>query len=450
MAWNEPGKGQDPWGGGGRKNGDGPPDLDQIWRRFRARLSKGGGNGSGSGGNTGGGSGPSPALLLWLIPVVAVIWLLTGFFVIQPGGQGVVLRFGNYMHTVTPGWHWYWPSPIGRVMSVDTQQVRSASTRSVILTKDESLAEIEVSVQYRIDNPMNYLFVLTNPDRTVEQVLKSAVREVVNTSGLDQVIQEGVEPEELDSDALRNVDLKKSKDKAPIANPLATIPKKLMPAIKKQQAAYPEIKDRSRALLPNNVSKIVQTTLDHYKAGVHVIAVNVSYAQPPEPVQSAFEEAIKAREAKERKKNLARAYARQILARTKGQKAQILAESKAYKSRKVAQATGDVARFTKLAQEFELAPDVTRRRLYLETMGQVLDNARLILTEQGKNGPVIYLPLPGMAANTNKSTGKPKAGQTTDSGQADANQDSTSASGALAQPDSSGRSDNLRSRSRAQ
>src|SRR5699024_4264505 len=116
--------------GGGRNNGGGPPDLDQLWRRLRARLSKGGGNGNGG---SGGGSGPSPALLLWLIPVIAVIWLLTGFFVVQPGAQGVVLRFGNYMHTVSSGWHWYWPYPVGRIISVDTQEVRSASTRGIVL-----------------------------------------------------------------------------------------------------------------------------------------------------------------------------------------------------------------------------------------------------------------------------------------------------------------------------
>src|SRR5699024_1519706 len=140
MAWNEPGKDQDPWGGKSN-NGDGPPDLDQIWQRLRARLSKK--RGGGKNGGSGGGGGPqlNPALLLWLIPVIAVIWLLSGFYVIQPGEQGVLLRLGRYTETVAPGWHWYWPSPTGRVISVDTERVRSASTHGIVLTKDESLAE---------------------------------------------------------------------------------------------------------------------------------------------------------------------------------------------------------------------------------------------------------------------------------------------------------------------
>src|SRR5699024_10177056 len=144
--------------------------------------------------------------------VIVVIWLLTGFYVVQPGEQGVLLRFGKYTQTVQSGWHWYWPTPIGHVISVDTQNVRSASTRGIVLTKDESLAEIEVSLQYRIDDAMHYLFQLTNPDRTVREVLKSAVREMVGTSRLNQVIQEGVQPEDLETEGLENVDLKESSD----------------------------------------------------------------------------------------------------------------------------------------------------------------------------------------------------------------------------------------------
>lgn len=441
MAWNEPGKDQDPWGGNNK--GGGPPDLDQVWQRLKARLTKKSG-GNGGGGSTGGGPGPNPALLLWLIPIVVVIWLLTGFYVIQPGAQGVLLRFGNYTHTVSPGWHWYWPSPIGRIISVDTQRVRSAKTRGIMLTEDESLAEVEVSLQYRVNKPMHYLFQLTNPDLTVEQVLKSAVREVVNTSRLNQVIQEGVSPDELADKALRNVDLKKSDSVEPNANPLRTIPDKLLPAIHKQQRAYPEIKQRSRALLPDNISKIAQTTLNHYQAGIHIIAVNVQYAQPPEPVQSAFEEAIKAREAKTRKKNIARAYAREILARAKGQKANIIAQAKAYKSRKVAQAKGAASRFTQLVEEYEQAPQVTRRRLYLETMGQVLGTAKLILANEGKNGPVMYLPLPSQAQRSSKASDQQESDTQNSSAQQQSNSDARSAS----QSERERNTNSLRSRGR--
>lgn len=449
MAWNEPGKDQDPWGGGNKKS-DGPPDLDQIWQRLRSRLSKSGksgGNGNGGNGSSGGIPGPSPKLLLLIIPVIAVIWLLTGFFVIQPGGQGVVLRFGNYTQTVTPGWHWYWPSPVGDVISVDTQRVRSASTRGIVLTKDESLAELQVSLQYRVDKPMNYLFQLTNPDRTVEQVLKSAVREVVGTSRLNQVIQEGVSPDALSDETLQNVDLKKGSDELPTGNPLANLPDDVLKAVREQQKSYPEINARSRALLPQNVSSIVQTTLNHYQAGVHIIAVNVSYAQPPEAVQSAFEEAIKAREAKERKKNIARAYAREILARVKGQKASILAQAKAYKAKKVADANGDTSRFSQLAKQYAQAPQITHQRLYLETMGEVLGAARLVLTEDGKGGPLMYLPLPGMQGQAAAGTAKTTSGQddSNASGSTDAsNPPAPSATDA----DGNTSSSNLRSRGR--
>lgn len=451
MAWNEPGKDQDPWGGNNKS--DGPPDLDQIWQRLRARLSKsgkGGGNGNNGGGS--GGAGPSPKLLLLVIPVIAIIWLLTGFFIVQPGAQGVLLRFGSYTKNVAPGLHWYWPTPVGRVISVDTQRVRSASTRGVILTKDESLAEIQVSLQYRVKDPMDYLFVLTNPDRTVEQVLKSAVREVVNTSGLNQVIQEGLSPEELDDAALQNVDLKESEGKTTGNNPMATIPDKLKAAIRKQKQAYPKITNRSRAMLPQNVTEIAQSTLDNYKAGVHIIAINVSYAQPPEAVQGAFEEAIKAREAKERKKNLARAYARQILAETKGQKARILAQAKGYEAQKVQQAKGDVSRFMKVAKEYQLAPEVTHRRLYLETMGEVLANSRLVLAEQDKQGgqgPIMYLPLPGMEQGTKQSSGSSASSQDTTGQSADqAKHSSDNSTGMTTQSGSNGNLNNLRSRDR--
>jgi len=277
-------------------------------------------------------------------------------------------------------------------------------------------------------------------------VLKGAVREVIGTSRLNQVIQEGVRPEALTDEAVENVDLKKSESDMPKTDPMKNLPKDLVEAVRSQQASYPVITDRSRALLPVNVNNIVQTTLDHYEAGIHVIAVNVQYAQPPEPVQSAFEEAIKAREEKERKQNIARAYAREILARTSGQTASILAQAKAYKASKIAEAQGDTARFTQLAEQYEKAPEVTHRRLYLETMGEVLGASRLVLTEKGKGGPMMYLPLPGMqdGARNNPARQNTEQGENGFSPMTD--NDSTSSTA----PDSgsSSSSNNLRSRGR--
>ncbi|ERJ18983.1 HflK protein [Salinisphaera shabanensis T35B1] len=454
MAWNEPGKGQDPWGGGNKNNGSGPPDLDQIWRKFRARMSgnKGGSGGPESGGS-GGAGGPSPAILLFIIPIALVIWLATGLYVVQPGEKGVVLRFGDYTQTQGPGWHWRIPYPVDRVYKVDTQQVRRAKNRAVMLTKDENIVEVEVAVQYRISDAMNYLFQLREPDATVEQVLRSAVREIVGTSRMNQVIQEGVQVEELEDRALQNVDLKEGSGQPAEKDALQGVDDKLVDEIKAQQESYPEITDRSRAALPENVRKIVQSTLSSYDAGVDVVAINVQYSQPPEQVQGAFEEAIKAREEEERKKNIARAYARDIVARAQGEKARIMLDARGYREQKTARAKGEAQRFTDLLAQYEKAPDVTRERLYLETMGDVLSNANLILAEQGGNGPMMYLPLEKMLNDSRRNKQVENAAndgmngsQGSDSGNSAGTADSGSNDN---RPSSTSRSsDSLRSRDR--
>ncbi|MES1927913.1 HflK protein [Salinisphaera dokdonensis CL-ES53] len=451
MAWNEPGKGQDPWGGGNKNNGSGPPDLDQIWRKLRARFS---GNNGGNSGSNGGGSagGPSPAILLFIVPIALVVWLATGLYVVQPGEKGVVLRFGNYTETQAPGWHWHFPYPIDRVYKVDTQQVRRAKNRAVMLTKDENIVEVEVAVQYRISDAMNYLFQLREPDATVEQVLRSAVREIVGTSRMNQVIQEGVQVEELEDRALDNVDLKEGSGQPAEKDALQGVDDKLVDEIKAQQNAYPEITDRSRAKLPENVSKIVQATLSSYNAGINVVAINVQYSQPPEQVQGAFEEAIKAREEEERKKNIARAYARDIVARAQGDQARILLDARGYREQKVARAEGEASRFTELLAQYERAPEVTRERLYLESMGDVLSSANLILAEQGGGGPLMYLPLEKMLndAQRNKKV-EDAANNGVNSGSGDDSSSSSSSyngSSGGSSSSSNDRSSNLRSRDR--
>jgi len=450
MAWNEPGKGQDPWGGG-NKNSGGPPDLDQIWRKLRARFSGNkGGNGSGNG-NSGGAGGPSPAVFLFIIPIALVVWLATGLYVVQPGEKGVVLRFGDYAATQDPGWHWHFPYPIDRVYKVDTQQVRRVGNRAVMLTKDENIVEVEVAVQYRISDANNYLFQLREPDQTVEQVLRSAVREVVGTSRMNQVIQEGVQVDELEDRALENVDLKENSGLPQEKDALKDVDDKLVEEIKQRQENYPEITDRSRALLPENVRKIIQTTLSSYKAGVNIVAVNVQYSQPPEQVQSAFEEAIKAREEEERKKNIARAYARDIVARAQGEQARIMLDARGYKAQKIARAKGDASRFTELLTQYEKAPDVTRERLYLEGMTEVLGNANLILAEQGGGGPLMYLPLEKMLDDARRNKDAEAAankGADSASGGDDMNTPTSSDTNANGGRSSSNASDRLRSRDR--
>lgn len=408
MAWNEPGKGKDPWGGNNNR-GDGPPDLDEVWRRLRDRF---GGRRGGGGPGGGGAGGPDPKLFLFAIPIIAVIWLLTGFYVVQPGEQGVVLRFGAYHVTNGPGWHWRVPYPVDNVIKVDIQKVRSASNSAVMLTRDENIVDVRVAVQYRVDDAHNYLFNLRNPDETVEQVLKSAVREIVGTSRMNQVIQEGVRVTELEDEALQNVDLKQSKEDKQEQDPLSTIEDSLVEKIKAQQQDYPEIENRSRANLPENVRKIMQHALNDYKSGMVVTAVNVQYAQPPEPVQGAFEEAIKAREEEERKKNIARAYAREIVEQAQGEAAAIVLEAKGYRERKIARASGESERFSQLLAEYSQAPEITRKRLYLETMNEVLRQTGVVLFDQDKGSPLFYLPLQELTGGkASASSGKSGSGE---------------------------------------
>lgn len=395
MAWNEPGKGKNPWGGGNRnQGGGGPPDLDQIWRRFRDRfINRGGGNGNGT--KPPGSGGAPGGLVAGLVVVVVLIWLATGMYVVQPSEKGVLLRFGAYQKTIGPGWHWHLPYPIESVLKVNTQQVRQASSRAVMLTKNENFVDIEVSVQYRVSNALNFLFQLQDPEATVEQVLRSAVRQIVGTSRMNQVIQEGVKIGELNEEGIEHVNLKKESQPTKSKHTLEGINHKLVSKIKRKQKKKPRISKRSRARLPANVRKIMQAKLSSYKAGIHIIAVNVQYAQPPEQVQHAFEEAIKAREEKVQKKNLARADARHILAQVQGQKAQIIAEARGYKQRKIQRAKGNASRFTQLLAQYQKAPNVNHERLYLQTMAEVVSKSHVILNDTGSSS-MLYLPLQKM------------------------------------------------------
>lgn len=408
MAWNEPGKGKDPWGNGGGKDA-GPPDLDEVWRRLRGRF---GGDRPGGPGGSGGANGPDARLFLLAIPVIALIWLLTGFYVVQPGEQGVVLRFGGYHVTTEPGWHWRVPYPVDQVIKVDIQQVRSASNDAVMLTRDENIVDVRVAVQYRVDNAHNYLFNLRDPDETVSQVLRSAVREIVGTSRMNQVIQEGVSPQELEDRALEGVDLKDQPEEERKLDTMGSVREELVREIQAQQQAYPEITDRSRAVLPENIRKILQYTLDDYQSGMRITAVNVQYSQPPEPVQGAFEEAIKAREEEERKKNLARAYAREIVEQAQGQAAAMILEAQGYRQRKISRATGEGERFTQLLAEYRRAPAVTRKRLYLETMNDVLRQTGVVLFDQEEGSPLFYLPLQELTGGKARAS----SGQTSSGG----------------------------------
>lgn len=361
MAWNEPGSdNRDPWNqnggnGGGNKGGKnpGPPDLDEMLRRFKARLS---GNG-GKKGPTGVGPQmpklPGGAIGIAL-GVLALFWVASGFYTIDEQERGVVLRFGAYTATTEPGLRWHLPWPVEKVEKVQFTKVQSVSQRAVMLTQDENIIDVELSVQYRVSSAYDYVMNVVDPKLTLEQATKAVVREVVGSSLMDFVLNEG------------------------------------------RQA----VADRAKLSL--------QERLDEYKTGLIVTEINLSQVQPPEAVQAAFADVIKAREDLERQKNEAQAYANGQLPKARGAAARDIAQATAYKDQIVAKAQGDAARFTSLVTEYRKAPVVTRQRLYLDTMSEVYRKSSKVVVDLEKGSPMIYLPLDQLMKNMPK-TAAPEA-----------------------------------------
>lgn len=356
MAWNEPGSNnRDPWNqNGGNKGGgndQGPPDLDEIIKRFKARLSgKGGGKGPR---NPSGGSSQMPALPGGVGLIVAAVlllgWIGFAFYTVDEQERGVVFRFGAYTATTEPGLRWHLPWPIEKVEKVNLTGVRSVTDRAVMLTQDENILDVELAVQYRVSSAYEYLINVDDPDLTLRQATKAVVREVVGSSLMDFVLNEG------------------------------------------RQA----VADRAKISL--------QERLDEYKSGLIVTEVNLKQVQPPEAVQAAFADVIKAREDLERQKNEAQAYANDRLPKARGAAARDLAEAAAYKDQIVAKAQGDAARFTSLVNEYRKAPAVTRQRIYLDTMSEVYRRSSKVIVDIDKGSPMIYLPLDQLLKNTPKA-----------------------------------------------
>lgn len=443
MAWNEPGKGQNPWGDKNKSNGSGPPDLDEIWNRFRKRFSSGSGDsGNSGGGNFGGGLGKAGIGLI--VAVVVGIWLLSGFYVVDAGERGVVLQFGAYQTSSSPGPHWHLPYPIQTVEKVDIQKVRSARDSAVMLTKDENIVDVKVTAQYRVNDAGAYLFNIRSPDQTVQETLKSAVREVVGTSRMNQVIQRGAEEVALEKEILGESSVLEDEDTSDSdeqlqevqGDPIEDEDEQVVERIREEQSAYPEINKRSRADLPLNITKILQYNLDSYKSGLTVTAVNVQYAQPPEPVQSAFEAAIKAREEQQRLKNEARAYAQDVINTAQGEADALVNQAEGYQARVEQRAQGDASRFTQLLAEYERAPEVTRKRLYLDTMQSVLEDSTKVLLDSKKGNQLMYLPLDKILKSSGERSNN------------DNSSDSSSSSSRASEASSPPRIDPLRSRSR--
>lgn len=346
MAWNEPGKpgDKDPWGQR-RRPASGGPDIDRIVRNIQQKFSElfggaGGGRASGFG--------------FGLIAVVAlVIWLLTGFYIVNQGERGVVLRFGALGQITEAGLRWHLPFPIERVEKVNVEKISTIEIgyrsnprggkskvpkEALMLTEDENIIDIEFAVQYWISDAADYVFNVRDQEPTIGQATESAVREVVGRSTLDYVFE-------------------------------------------------------NRKKVEDNVKELLQRILSSYKVGVQIHTVEMQRAQPPEEVKSAFDDAVKAREDRERLKNEAEAYANDVIPRARGAAARMLQEAEGYKVSVIARADGDARRFSQIANEYLKAPNVTRERLYLETMEQVLSNTTKVFLDQKGGNSLIYLPL---------------------------------------------------------
>ncbi len=326
MAWNEPGKGRDPWGDRGDAQ-----DIDEVLRRIQRRLQ----------GFFGGGNGDANSLFGFLFAGIAVLaWVIgTGVYTVDAAERGVELRFGKYHRTTPPGLqvHFPWPFVTHEVVNVDA--IKNYSHRTQMFTHDENLVEIDMVVQYVINDVEDYLFKIRNPALTVQDVSESAIREIVGKSNLESVLEE------------------------------------------------------DRPKIPRETLALIQETLDGYQSGILISSVNLQQVQFPSQVKAAADDVVKAREDKERFENEAKAYANDVVPKARGRAARRIQEAEAYRDRVIAEAEGDAERFLKLLTEYQAAPGVTRERLYLETMEIVLgQNAKVILDAEG-NGSLIYLPI---------------------------------------------------------
>lgn len=350
MAWNEPGgKGdKDPWGSRNSNNkGGAATDLDELMRKIQARF--GGIFGSGSGRGV-----PSPdntkKMLLLVGLVIVVAWALSGLYTVEEGKQGVVLQFGAYKETTGPGLHWY-PRLVQTVETVDVSRIQKSDiggqarssggsdTGTLMLTQDENIVDLEMSVQYKVKSAKDYLFNVADPDVTLRQAMESALREIIGKSKMDFVITEG------------------------------------------------------RGEIGQRAETMVQEILDRYQTGLVVTSVNLQGARAPEQVRSAFEDAVRAREDEQRLKNEAEAYSNDIIPKARGAAARQLEDANAYKSRVVAHAEGEAVRFAKVLAEYQKEPTVTRERLYLEMVESVLGSTSKVMVDMPGNNNMVYLPL---------------------------------------------------------
>jgi membrane protease subunit HflK len=334
MAWNEPGGSKNPWD---RRPGQGQPDLDEMVRNWQRRLAAlfGGGQGGRPSGGAGG------ARLNWgsIGLLLLAIWGATGFYQVDAAERGVVTRFGRYVKTTQEGLNWHWPWPIETRQIVNVAKNDSIEDKTRMLTSDENLVDITIAVQYVRPDPLKFLFQVRDPEETLRDVSESAIREIIGQNKLDFVLGAGRQ----------------------------------------------DITDKTEVL--------IQGMLDFYKTGIQIITVNLTAVNVPEQVAPAQKDAIKAREDRDRFSQQAQAYANDVVPKAQGEASRQRLDAQAYRMRVVADAEGETARFGQLLAAYERAPNVTRERLYLETIETVLGRSRKVLLDTRPGSSVIYLPL---------------------------------------------------------
>ena len=365
MSWNEPGgDNKDPWSG--RGNNKTPPDLDEAIRALQDKLAKlfgGGGDDNNNNGN-GGSSNLSPNSMKgvgYLVGGLVLLWGFTGFYTVEEGNNGVETRFGKYTRTTQSGLNWHLPSPIERVDIVNVKQQRfievgyrsvsgveqssngnsgSVPKEALMLTEDENIVDVQLTVQYQVENAKDFLFNVANPVATLKQVTESVQRGVIGSYKMDEVLTE------------------------------------------------------KRAEIVTKIEKDIVDVMKPYQAGILITGVNLRDAQAPQQVQHAFDDATKAREDKERLINEANAYKNDVVPKARGAAARKLQEAEGYKQQVIAQAEGEASRFTQLFSEYQKAPDIMRKRLYIETMESVLSETNTVMlnVKDGGNN-MLYLPL---------------------------------------------------------
>lgn len=359
MAWNDSNN-QNPWGGSGQT----PPELDEVIKDFKNKFEGFfGGNKTPNSDNQ---SNFSTGGLKYVFILALLVWLISGIYIIDPAERGVVLRFGAFQEETGQGPHWHLPFPIEEVTRVNVEQIRSAeigyrnatidnrfggnvSSESLMLTKDENMIDAKFAVQYKINVVQDYLFNVASPDLTLRQVLESAIRQVVGKNTMDYILTEG---------------------RSDIAD---------------------KIKEKSQELL--NI----------YATGLEITTVNMQDAQPPEQVQASFSDAVKAREDKQRLINEAQTYANDILPKSRGKAARMLEEAKAYKSQVISKSEGEASRFNQILSEYLKAPEVTKERLYRETMESVLSSTNKVVVDSKANS-MMYLPLDKLINSRQQNT----------------------------------------------